>query len=73
MLFQEILEQLKSIQEQGLGEEAVKKPISAQVREVSSDAGGFGMVAQQSGQKGTPSWGFYLMIVGYVVYYTWSQ
>ena len=71
------MEQLRALQEQGVGgKSATKKTISDKVKENSIlDAqNGLGVVAQSgaSGQK-AGSMGFYLMIIGYVLYYTWSQ
>lgn len=76
----EILDQLKSIQEQiesgGIGKAATKKTLSEKLKESSPleslSNGGVGVVPQNTGQK-SASMGFYFMIIGYILYYTWSQ
>jgi len=74
----EILEQLKVIQDQldsgGVGGKGATKKISDRVK----DAGAVdlqtvaALVPQNTGQKNS-NLGLYLMIAGYVAFYTWSQ
>lgn len=75
----EILEQLKGIQDQidsgGLaGKSFTKRPVADNVKDVSAPeiSGALNLMPQNSGQKSS-SLGFYAMIIGYVLYYTWSQ
>mmetsp|Transcript_54593 Transcript_54593/g.108345 ORF Transcript_54593/g.108345 Transcript_54593/m.108345 type:complete len:332 (+) Transcript_54593:26-1021(+) len=74
----EILEQLKAIQDQidsggFAGKSATKRPITDKVKVLSSDVGSTGLAPQNTGQAKSGSMGLYVMIIGYVLYYTWSQ
>jgi hypothetical protein len=76
----EILEQLKNVQEQiesgGIGKSATKKTVSEKLKDSSPlealASNGISFVPQNTGQK-SASMGFYVMIIGYILYYTWSQ
>eukprot|EP00614_Pseudopedinella_elastica_P008587 CAMPEP_0172599004 /NCGR_PEP_ID=MMETSP1068-20121228/19121_1 /TAXON_ID=35684 /ORGANISM="Pseudopedinella elastica, Strain CCMP716" /LENGTH=330 /DNA_ID=CAMNT_0013399129 /DNA_START=297 /DNA_END=1286 /DNA_ORIENTATION=- len=72
----ELLEQLKLIQDQlndgGYGgKPATKKTIAEKINDLSPpEQSTVGLVGQNTNQKSS-SMGFYLMIIGYIVYYTW--
>merc|ERR1712070_69915 len=74
----EILEQLKLIQDQidngsFAGKSSTKKTIAEKINESAQDQqGAGGVIAPNTGQK-AGNFGFYLMIIGYIAYYTWSQ
>jgi len=78
IISQEILEHLKSIQGQMdtggfAGKSATKRPLSEKVKEISPETSTVGFIPQNTGQSKSNSMGFYLMIMCYVLYYTWSQ
>jgi hypothetical protein len=77
-LYQEILDQLKGIQDQiesgGLSKSATKKIVPGIVQEnPNSEAQNASLIFSQNSGLRSSGIGFYMMVIGYVVYYTWSQ